>query len=35
MFPKKIDQELVHELLLKIEGEPLEFKLQIHTKEKE
>lgn len=34
MFPKKIDQELVNELLLKVEGEQLEFKQQINSQEK-
>lgn len=34
MFPKKIDQEFVNELLLKVEGEQLEFKQQISSQEK-
>lgn len=34
MFPKKIDQEFVNQLLLKDEGEQLEFKQQISSKEK-
>ena len=34
MFPKKIDQELVNDLLLKVEGEQLEFKQQINSQEK-
>ena len=34
MFPKKIDQEYVNELLLKVEGEQLEFKQQISSQEK-
>jgi len=34
MFPKKIDQEFVNQLLLKVEGEQLEFKQQISSQEK-
>lgn len=34
MFPKKIDQEYMNELLLKVEGEQLEFKQQISSQEK-
>ncbi len=34
MFPKKIDQEFVNQLLLKDEGEQLEFKQQISSQEK-
>lgn len=34
MFPKKIDQEFVNELLLKVEGEQLEFKQQISSQKK-
>ena len=34
MFPKKIDQEFVKQLLLEEEGEQLEFKQQISSQEK-
>jgi len=34
MFPKKIDQEFVNQLLLEEEGEQLEFKQQITSQEK-
>ena len=34
MFPKKIDQEFVNQLLFKVEGEQLEFKQQISSQEK-
>jgi predicted HTH transcriptional regulator len=34
MFPKNIDQEFVKQLLLQKEGEQLEFKQQISSKEK-
>jgi predicted HTH transcriptional regulator len=34
MFPKKIDQTYVNQLLLKVEGEQLEFKQQISSQEK-
>ena len=34
MFPKKIDQEFVKQLLLEEEGEQIEFKQQISSQEK-
>lgn len=34
MFPKKLDQGFVNQLLLKEEGEQLEFKQQINSQEK-
>ena len=34
MFPKKIDQDFVKQLLLEEEGDQIEFKQQINSQEK-